>query len=355
MSLTSNRHGFPGPGQLRPSPRRTPSCPPAATGRPWPQITKPPGQGQWTHGLCFLPAPGQALGPTPATQARPPLGPADPGPPRPPERVPQPRASRMGPKAPEIHTALREPGPKAAWAPLARRETGRLLPTPACDPEASPASSAPHFPARARTAPTQAPLQAALCLTALTPLTPPKPLPWLPMHPSRAPGPWPCSPVTRPEGPKFSAASGPRPSSRLVARVSPRLPGWVSPHPRFAQGPAVLGTGPVPCPRAAAPPQEGRRCYQEAARAFLQDGSPLDPRAVAWANLTGHPPSGGRSGTPRARGEGTRSQTRLLPCSPSRTFRGSWPGHPGLSAAHPSGGAAHGAAHSQGGTRSAQG
>lgn len=197
----------------------------------------------------------------------------------------------MGPKAPGIRTAPREPKAAwAAWAPMVRRDAGRLLPAPAWDPAAVPASSGPQLPtcahctlpsltspALAQPQPTPHPLR-PLCRLLSVPdsfdlLTPPpKPFRWLPMHPSQAPGAWPCSPVPHPEGTKFSAASGPLPSSR-----GPRLPSG----PRLGLAPPPLRPGPSCClhrwvlrPRAAAPPQEGSRCYQEPAWAFLQDGLP---------------------------------------------------------------------------------
>lgn len=159
----------------------------------------------------------------------------------------------MGPKTPGIRTAPREP--KAAWAPMVRRDARRLLPAPAWDPAAVPASSGPQLPtcahctlpslaspALAQPQPAPHPLRPLCRLLSVPdsfdPLTlPPKPFRWLPMHPSQAP----AAPSHTRKAPSSRQPQGHFP--RLGALVSPQVSGWVSPHPRFTQGPAVVCTG----------------------------------------------------------------------------------------------------------------
>lgn len=73
------------------------------------------------------------------------------------------------------------------------------------------------------------------------------------MHPSQTPGAWPCSPVTRPEGTKFSAASRPLPS--VSGPLSP-LRSWARSRPTPALPRAQLlsaQVGPPPTGSCAAP------------------------------------------------------------------------------------------------------
>lgn len=106
-----------------------------------------------------------------------------------------------------------------------------------------PASPLPPWPSRSphrtRSGPSA---DCSLCLTALTCSRRPQSLSGgFPCTPAKPLGPGPAAPSRTRKAPSSQQPQGHFP--RLGALVSPQVPGWVSPHPRFAQGPAVVCTG----------------------------------------------------------------------------------------------------------------